>query len=182
MTDPKRGLSKPFAEAPAEHDILIVGSGYGGGVAATRLAAIGQNVTVLERGREFLPGEFPKDMVDGVGEMQTTLSHSGETHGKPYGLYDFRISDTVNAFIGCGLGGTSLINANVAIEADPRSMKDWPKPYSDPEALSTYYDRARKMLRSTPYPSGRTATSCARGCSRSKGPQGLNRASASLSS
>jgi len=41
------------------YDVVVVGSGYGGGVAASRLARAGKRVAVLERGREFVTGEFP---------------------------------------------------------------------------------------------------------------------------
>lgn len=158
MTDlSKDHISQPFTDAPDDHTILVIGSGYGGGVAASRLARAGQPVTVLERGREMRPGDYPKDMVTGLSEFQTTLSGTGKTYGKPYGLYDIRVSDNVNVFVGCGLGGTSLINANVAIEADPRSLKSWPEPYcSDPDALRPYYQYARDMLGSQPYPAGRS--------------------------
>ncbi|MEL6572957.1 MAG: alpha/beta fold hydrolase [Pseudomonadota bacterium] len=156
MTEDDSGISRPLAEAPDAHTILIVGSGYGGGVAAARLARTGQAVTVLERGREFAPGDFPDNMLDFMAETQVTLSHSGKTHGKADGLYDFRVSDNVNAALGCGLGGGSLVNANVAIEADPRSLQDWPAPYCEPGALDPYYARARAMLGSQPYPEGKT--------------------------
>ncbi len=39
-----------------------IGSGYGGAVAACRLAEAGYRVCVLERGEEYLPGEFPNDL------------------------------------------------------------------------------------------------------------------------
>ena len=41
------------------YDVVVVGSGYGGGVSASRLARAGLRVCVIERGREFLTGEFP---------------------------------------------------------------------------------------------------------------------------
>ncbi len=156
MTQEDGRISRDFVHAPDEHNILIIGSGYGGGVAAARLSRAGQKVTVLERGREVQAGQFPKDMMHGIKQMQVTLSRTGETYGTVDGLYDFRISDNVNAFIGCGLGGTSLINANVAIEADPRSLAHWPAPYNTPGALDPYYALAREMLGSTPYPADRT--------------------------
>ena len=154
---PEDHISRPFTLAGPAHDVLVIGSGYGGGVAASRLARAGQRVTVLERGREMRPGDFPRDTITGMGEFQTTLSRTGETYGKPYGLYDIRIGDDVSVFVGCGLGGTSLINANVAIEADARAFANWPTPYCDtPGVLDEHYARARQMLGSHPYPAERT--------------------------
>ncbi len=150
-------ISEDFSKAPSDHNILIVGSGYGGAVAASRLARTGQAVTVLERGQEIRPGQYPNDMKSGIGEFQTTLSADGKTYGKKYGLYDVRIADNVNVFVGCGLGGTSLINANVAIEPDADVFEAWPKPYCDrPDLLKEHFARAKQMLGSRPYPAERT--------------------------
>ncbi|WP_231929092.1 NAD(P)-binding protein [Brevibacillus sp. SKDU10] len=37
----------------------MIGSGYGGSIAASRMARSGLKVCLLERGKEFCPGEFP---------------------------------------------------------------------------------------------------------------------------
>jgi cholesterol oxidase len=41
------------------YDAVVVGSGFGGGIAACRLAERGWRVCVLERGRRFGPGDYP---------------------------------------------------------------------------------------------------------------------------
>ncbi|WP_305346019.1 FAD-dependent oxidoreductase, partial [Hydrogenophaga sp.] len=48
-------------EQEREVDAIVVGSGYGGSVAALRLAEKGHRVLLLERGSEYLPGDFPND-------------------------------------------------------------------------------------------------------------------------
>ena len=57
---------------------------------------------------------------------------------------------------GCGLGGTSLINANVALDADPRVFENpiWPKEIREDMKNMMEIDRERvhKMLRPTVYP------------------------------
>ena len=62
---------------------------------------------------------------------------------------------TSRVLVGCGLGGTSLINANVALEADIRIFQSdgWPKALSEgPHTLDRFHARAKAMLGSTPYP------------------------------
>jgi choline dehydrogenase-like flavoprotein len=41
------------------YDVIVVGSGFGGGIAACRLAEAGKRVCVLERGRRFGRDDFP---------------------------------------------------------------------------------------------------------------------------
>src|ERR1035438_9062751 len=52
-------LSSPVREIKDHYTVLVIGSGYGGAIAASRLARAGQQVCVLERGREFQNGEYP---------------------------------------------------------------------------------------------------------------------------
>jgi len=51
---PSSALSKDRYEA------VVVGSGFGGAVAACRLAQAGVDLAILERGRRFEPGGFPR--------------------------------------------------------------------------------------------------------------------------
>ena len=43
-----------------DYDVLVVGSGFGGSVAALRLTEKGYRVGVLEAGRRFTDSDFPK--------------------------------------------------------------------------------------------------------------------------
>ncbi len=157
MTFPYSTISKPLTEAGDDHQIIVVGSGYGGGVAASRLARTGQQVTLLERGREIAPGDYPKSMSKGMGEFRVTTKQLKEPLGNPDGLYDIHVGDDISVFVGRGLGGTSLINANVAIKPDARVFETWPEPFkSTPEILNDHYDRAMKVLGSKPYPKEKT--------------------------
>jgi hypothetical protein len=63
-------LSSDVKDIKAHYPILIVGSGYGGGVSACRLASIGQQCCVLERGKEMWPGEYPDTFAKAAPEMQ----------------------------------------------------------------------------------------------------------------
>ena len=51
--------TKTVGEAMPVYDAVVIGSGYGGGVAASRLARMGLRLAVLEQGRLWRPGDFP---------------------------------------------------------------------------------------------------------------------------
>ena len=50
----------PNTEIECLYDVIVVGSGYGASIAASRYARAGQTVCVLEKGAEWLPGDFPE--------------------------------------------------------------------------------------------------------------------------
>ena len=110
-------LSSPASQLAAEYDVLVIGSGYGGAVMAARLAPR-HRVCVLERGREWMPNEFPAALADLVAQFRSDA--------QPLGLFDYRAGPTVDTLTGNGLGGTSLINANVVIAPDREVFSRWP--------------------------------------------------------
>ncbi|WP_144137577.1 alpha/beta fold hydrolase [Paraburkholderia sp. BCC1884] len=146
-------LSSVATAIQAHYEVLVVGSGYGGAIAASRMARAGRSVCVLERGREFMAGEYPRDAFHGAAQIQYNLA---DHHlGSPLALLEVHVNDDINAVVGCGLGGTSLINANVALEADPRLWDDprWPAALrADKDGRDTGYTRARAMLQPSPVP------------------------------
>lgn len=147
-------LSSPVEDIQDHYTVVVVGSGYGGGIAASRLARAGQKICVLERGKERQPGEFPETEHEVVPELQADTPE--RRLGPHNGLYDLRFFDDINVLVGSGLGGTSLINANVSIRADPRVFDDERWPAALRADLSTLvedgYRRAVEMLRPNPVP------------------------------
>jgi cholesterol oxidase len=147
-------ISSPINQIKDHYAVVIVGSGYGGGISASRLARAGQSVCLLERGKEFQPGEYPDTELETLAELQTDFPHAHE--GSRTGLYDFRVNDDVNVFLGCGLGGTSLVNANVVLRAEPRVFDDpcWPQAVRDDlnTLVEDGYRHALEMLRPAPLP------------------------------
>lgn len=165
------------------YDVVVVGSGYGGAIAASRMArarrADGTQPTValLERGREWPTGSFPDTALKVVPEMQVTFHDHHE--GSDTGLYDLHVNDDLHVFVACGLGGGSLINAGAAVIPDPRVFADpcWPPEVReeaariaelmgaqspveavagrplDDDYLADGFARAAQMLRPSPYPS-----------------------------
>ena len=148
-----RRLSKPIGDLRIHYDVVVVGSGYGGGVAASRMARSGFSVCLLERGKEYSIGDFPDRISEANSEFQITR---GNSHfGSKLGLYDLRINDDINVFVGCGLGGTSLINANVSLPPDERVWEDqvWPEELMDEDTdRDEGFARAERMLNPVPYP------------------------------
>ncbi|TAH11977.1 MAG: FAD-binding protein [Curvibacter sp.] len=115
-------------------EVLVVGSGYGGSVAALRFAEHGQSVAVLERGAEYLAGEFPTDLGQFGGFVRAEVGGNLERGQGPTAigyedaLFDFRVGTRASALVGNGLGGGSLINAAVALRPDSRVFQQeaWP--------------------------------------------------------
>lgn len=139
----------------AEHfDAVIVGSGFGGSVMAYRLAEAGMRVCLLERGKAFKPGEFartPRQMRSNIWDP---------SHGY-YGLFNFWSFKKIDAMVASGLGGGSLIYANVLMRKDERwfarerpsdaNAEYWPITRAE---LDPHYDRVEKMLKPRPMPAG----------------------------
>jgi len=143
-------LSSSWSERKAQYDIVIVGSGYGGAITAARLAnrdfgGHKPSICVLERGKEWRVGDFPDDV---PGVLAQTRSDTN-----PLGLYEFLNYRDISVIKGSGLGGTSLINANVAITPDEDIFKlgHWPSDIRL-ESMRKYYDAARAMLAASPHP------------------------------
>lgn len=139
--------------APALIDHLVIGSGYGGAVAALRLAEAGQAVVVLERGGEYLPGDFPDDIAQLPKFLRAPALHGPGVTGAPAGLFDWHVGSGVLSLTASGVGGGSLINAGVLMEpdADVFQQPAWPQAIArqvDPPALSLSHamERAARAL------------------------------------
>ena len=152
-----RHLSKPIESMLPHYDVLVIGSGYGGAIAASRLSRAGKKVCVLERGKEYLTGEFPDTEEKAAASMQFNLNN--KRVGSESALYDFWVDDDITIFKGCGLGGTSLVNANVSIRPEKWVLKEdvFPKILQEESQnihsdLEEGYRLAYQMFKPTPYP------------------------------
>jgi cholesterol oxidase len=146
-------LSSALAAMKDHYEVLVVGSGYGGAIAASRMARANRSVCLLERGREFMAGDFPATPLEGAAQVQYNTGIAQV--GSPLALIEVHVNPDVNVVVGCGLGGTSLINANVALEPDARLWDDprWPSAVRGDKAnLERCYARAKTMLGATPVP------------------------------
>jgi cholesterol oxidase len=129
------------------YDAVIVGSGFGGAVAACRLAHAGRSVLVLERGRRWAPQDYPREPTDAWIWEQSRPERNN-------GWIDLRFLNNMWVAQGAGVGGGSLIYANISIDAKPTEFDaGWPSQISY-EVLKPYYERVADMLGSRPLPDG----------------------------
>ncbi|MEA2312647.1 MAG: cholesterol oxidase [Solirubrobacteraceae bacterium] len=138
--------------SPQHFQAVVVGSGFGGSVTAYRLAEADRSVLVLERGKAYPPGSFPRSP---HGLKRNFWDPSGGLHG----MFDLWSFSGLDALVSSGLGGGSLIYANVLLRKDVRWFVDpdspgpgnerWPIVYED---LETHYERAEQMLGAQRYP------------------------------
>jgi cholesterol oxidase len=145
-------LATPRANLESRYDIVVIGSGYGGSITACRLARGGHSVCLLERGAERVPGDYPNNVLDIAKDVQFDVP-SLRT-GSRTALFDVRYNDDVNVVVGCGLGGTSQINAGICLRPDPNVFQStsWPAALQAEGALDMYYGLAEAMLKPTVSP------------------------------
>ena len=139
-------------DPPPVYDVVVVGSGYGGAVAAARFAGAevrGQNrrltVCVLERGNEYVVGSFPNRLAELPGYVRYSRYDDPKLKGRRDGLFDLRIGADVTVLVASGLGGGSLINAAVA-ERATEALRNAAWPDGIRGDLDQYYERAEAML------------------------------------
>ncbi|GID97069.1 GMC oxidoreductase [Amorphoplanes digitatis] len=124
-----------------DYDVLIIGSGFGGGVSALRLTEKGYRVGVLEAGRRFTDEQFAKTSWRLRDYLYAPALGC-------YGILRLTLLRDVMVMSGAGVGGGSLGYANTLYEppdaffADPQwaSITDWKT------ELAPYYDQATRML------------------------------------
>ena len=141
-----------------DYDAVVIGSGFGGSVTACRLAQAGYRVLVLERGHRWGPREGYRNEGSRAGDQpdadviaypRTSRDAWLWDHEHPErsrGWLDFRDFPHMRVIQGAGVGGGSLIYANVSIDANPESfVAGWPEEITF-ESLAPYYARVGEML------------------------------------
>ena len=124
-----------------EFDVVIIGSGFGGSVAALRLSEKGYKVAVIEAGRRFEDKDLPK----------TSWRLNKFLYFPRLGLNGIqRIHFLKDVLIlcGAGVGGGSLVYANT-LYIPPNSYfedKQWSGITDWKTELEPFYDLAKRML------------------------------------
>lgn len=124
-----------------EFDVVVIGSGFGGSVAALRLREKGYSVAVLEAGKRFDDKDFPK----------TSWRLRKFLFAPALGLYGIqRIHALPDVLIlcGAGVGGGSLVYANTLYQPGDKYFNDphWSSITDWKSELTPFYDLARRML------------------------------------
>jgi len=128
-------------------DVAIIGSGFGGSVAALRLTQKGYRVTVLEKGKRWRPADFPKTNWNIRKQFWLPWISC-------YGTWSLHLLSEVLVLHGVGVGGGSLLYANTHYDPpdvvwdDPlwKELTDWRS------EMPAHYAEARRMLGTTRTP------------------------------
>ena len=129
------------------YDVVVIGSGFGGAVAALRLTEKGYRVAVIEAGKRFGADDFPK----------TSFEVRNYLFAPAVGCYGIqRIDALANAIIlsGAGVGGGSLVYGNTLYDPLPAFYQDpaWAHLTDWADELAPYYALAKRMLGATTNP------------------------------
>ena len=124
-----------------DFDVVVIGSGFGGSVAALRLTEKGYKVAVLEAGRRFSDKDFPK----------TSWRLSRFLYLPRLGLRGIQrihVLPDVLVLAGAGVGGGSLVYANTLYKPPASYFEDkqWKHITDWDEELTPWYDQASRML------------------------------------
>ncbi len=146
-------LANKRSEMKAFYEVVVIGSGYGGSIAASRFAEKGYEVCILERGKEYKEGDFPKDGIQALTQFQSNIM----PFKAPNRLLDMKIYEDAAVLVGSGLGGTSLINAGVTVRPEPKLFEDprWPEEIrKDCHNFEAIYQKVERFLDVQIYPGG----------------------------
>jgi cholesterol oxidase len=164
------GIRRGHSDRRSHYDAIVVGSGYGGGVSALRLAQAGVQTLILEKGRfwntpdgdgkrfsRMLPADtragwfsdVPPSLVSsyqGVS-IDEVAKHAPSPQPVQAGICQKTTHGAHDVFRGIGVGGGSLVNAAIAAIPTQDQVRQAFPDIDAVEFLGTYIDRAKNMLR-----------------------------------
>ena len=133
--------------ASVDHDVPIVGSGFGGSVAALRAAEKGYRVGVMESGRRWKDEDIPRTQWDLPRFLWLPASEL-------YGIQRIEYLDDVLVLSGAGVGGGSRVYANT-LYVPPKQFfaaPEWASITDWAAELAPCLDQATRMLGVVRYP------------------------------
>jgi cholesterol oxidase len=128
-------------ETGFDHDVVVVGSGFGGSVAALRLAEKGYDVLVLEAGRRFTDEDFAKT-------SWNLRKYLWAPKFGCFGVQRMHLLKDVMILAGAGVGGGSLNYANTLYVPPKKFFDDrqWNDITDWQSELAPHYATAKRML------------------------------------
>ncbi|GAC58479.1 putative oxidoreductase [Gordonia hirsuta DSM 44140 = NBRC 16056] len=139
-----------------ERRVVVIGSGFGGGVTALRLTQAGVPVLLLERGREWRTGPNAKTFPSAADPDERALWHRSDPtlFGRrmpvgPYvGLIDAVAGENMTALAPAGLGGGSLIYQGISLQPSQAVFEEHlPNRLDWPRLNQEHYPRVARMLK-----------------------------------
>ena len=154
----------PEPPVPEYSEAVVIGSGYGGAVAALRLGSAGVRTTVLEMGRRWdTPGDDGKIFIDMLSPDHRSTWFRDRTVAplssllwldvvnrdidRYAGALDRMDFDQMSVYVGRGVGGGSLVNGGMAVTPQRSYFEEILPSVNAGEMYDTYFPRARTMLR-----------------------------------
>jgi len=134
------GATEPAGEEE-ECDVVIVGSGAGGAVAAATLAEAGLDVIVLEAGESFNRESYPAEPLDAIARL---YRDGGLTIAEGRPAIPVPVARTV--------GGTTVVNSGTCFRAPDPVLEDWRRRFGIEWAteLAAEFGEAEDFLRVAP--------------------------------
>ncbi len=140
------------------YEAIVIGTGFGGAINACRLSKKWPGkVLVLERGKRYPLGSYPRTP-EAISRNFWNMPAEKRKRPKKIrqreerGMFDVRNYRHMDVVLGAGLGGGSLIYANVFLEPPPEIFDEgWPRGLNK-TALQPYYDVAKEVLGARPIP------------------------------
>ena len=137
----------PSASAEETFDFVVVGSGFGGSVAAMRLAQKGYRVAVLEAGKRWRHTDFPRT-------NWNAFKYFWAPKLRCFGIQNITLLKGVMVLHGAGVGGGSLVYANTLMRPHDEVFADpsWGDAVAWRSELEPHFATARRMLGVTTNP------------------------------
>ncbi len=143
-----------------DYQAIVIGSGFGGSISTCRLAKKWPGeVLLLERGKRYPMGSFPRSPHDFANNFWNVSAEEGRNKPKKiaenqesHGMFDVRNFEHLDALVCAGLGGGSLIYANVFLQPPDEVFDDnWPETCKK-SVLQPYYEVSKAVLGARPIP------------------------------
>ena len=124
-----------------DYDIIVIGSGFGGSVAAMRATEKGYRVGVMEAGKRWRDEDIPKTSWD-------IRKFAWQPEAEMYGIQRMEFLDDVLVLCGAGVGGGSHVYGNT-LYIPPKKFFDapeWAGITDWADEVAPYIDQASRML------------------------------------